>query len=83
MNQKAGDQKHNYRCVGLVTYWVTKGVSFIMQSVHSKSKATPYNNLLSTQLCKLFPWQGSTPTIKIMDSVAFSTRGLPIMHIFT
>ena len=27
--------------------------------------------------------QGSTPTIKITDSVAFSTHGLPIMHIFT
>ena len=27
--------------------------------------------------------QGSTPTIKMSDNVAFSTHGLPIMHIIT
>ena len=32
---------------------------------------------------EFFLRQGSTLTINITDSVAFSTHGLPIMHIFT
>ena len=41
----SGDQKYNYRFVGWVTYWITKGVAVIEQSVLSQNKATPYNCL--------------------------------------